>query len=296
MVAIPSHAAAHVEEKAGEELENRGDFIRQAFGGMEMSGIEAIKDLIFYGVSQIEFMGTDDVGFGADAKKFALNSVEVQGTINGGGEDVVEGGGEAFAGCFSICDEVFRAIGDPDVGDGGRTYLTRDVCSDMSAGDAVFDPKLADAWVGMGEGKAIVGEGMGEKTGVEVEAEFAFPTPIDPALKMCDGVGVAVDFGSLEIGIQGMQIKPVSAGDEGIGLVEIGSQLLQGACFAGVIAGGLNATAGERGIGFFKAADIVSLPAMEGNGDAGESGKSDFGLNAETGVRFLGERVGSGHG
>jgi hypothetical protein len=68
---------------------------------------------------------------------------------------------------------------------------------------------------------------------------LALRRPIDPALELIDGVFVALDFLPVEVGVAGVEVEAVFAGDERERLVEVGSELGQVAGLAGVVAGGL---------------------------------------------------------
>ena len=41
MVAVPAHAAADVEQQAGNKEKDRGNFVGEGFGRMKMPGVEA---------------------------------------------------------------------------------------------------------------------------------------------------------------------------------------------------------------------------------------------------------------
>ena len=219
------------------------------------------------------------------------------GGVNRFGEDGVERGFEAGAGRFAIHRRVFVAVGDPEVGDAGLAELFSDVGGDLAAGDAVFDPVLAHPGVRVGEGEAVVGQRVGEVGGVEVQAQRALLAPVDPALELGGGVGVALHFLAAKIGVAGVEVEPVFAGDEREGLVEVCPEFVQRAGFAGVVAGGLDAAAGQALCGMFGAAHIVALPAVQGYGDGRQFLEGGFGIHAERGVGCLGEGIGLGtHG
>ena len=87
-----------MKQKFRRELEHGGDFVGEAFGRVEVAGIEARELLVFDGVAEVEFVGADDVAFGADAEEFAFDGVEREAGGEFLGEDRVEGGGKALAG------------------------------------------------------------------------------------------------------------------------------------------------------------------------------------------------------
>ena len=120
VIAIPADAAADVENDLRDVEHDRRDLVGEAFGGMEVAGVEAIEFLMLRGVAQVEFVGADDVGFGADAEEFRFNGVEVNLGIDLFLEDLVEGIAQAFARAVAIDADILGAIGNPDIGDGGR--------------------------------------------------------------------------------------------------------------------------------------------------------------------------------
>ena len=112
-----------------------------------------------------------------------------------------------------------------------------------------------------------------------------------PALEVFDREGVAVDFLSFEIGIDGVEIQAELARDEGGGLVEVGLKLGDIPGAARVIAGCLDAAAGGGlGVGF-KPRDVVALPAVEGDGDGGERLEGGLGVDAPLGELVAGGGV-----
>jgi hypothetical protein len=78
------------------------------------------------------------------------------------------------------------------------------------------------------------------------------------------------------------------AGDEREGLGEIISQFVGRASFAGIIAGD-SETAAKGGVGIFEAADVITLPAMEGDRNARQLGEGFANIDAMAGVAVFGE-------
>ena len=69
------------------------------------------------------------------------------------------------------------------------------------------------------------------------------------------------------------------------------TQFLQGAGFARIVAGGLNATAAECSASGFKPANVIALPAVQGNGNRFEALQGGFSVDAPRGVYFAGPSV-----
>ena len=149
----------------------------------------------------------------------------------------------SWRGVLRSTGRVLEAVGDPDVGHAGRAQLPAKVLADLAAGDAVLDPELADARVVAGQGKAVVGQGMREEGGVKVDAVVVLLGPVDPAGKMLGLELVALDLLAAGLGIDGVQVQPVRAGDQAVGLVQVAAQLVGVARLAGIVAGGGDAAA-----------------------------------------------------
>ena len=98
---------------------------------------------------------------------------------------------------------------------------------------------------------------------------------------------VAVHLFAAEFGVAGVQVEAVSAGNEGKGLLQIGAQLVRRAGLAGIIAGG-DQPAAQRRAEIFKPADVIALPAMEGNGNARQRLQGVVNVHADGGITFPG--------
>ncbi len=95
--------------------------------------------------------------------------------------------------------------------------------------------------------------------------------------------GVAVHRLAREIGVDGVQVQAVAAGEKFIDQLEVLAELVEGARLAGIVAGGLDA-AGKGGVGLFKPADVVALPAVQRDGRGGEGGERGVHIDAQRGV------------
>ncbi len=262
---------------------------------MEVSCIEAEEDLIFDGVAHVEFVGADDVGFGADAEEFGFYGVAHVCFWEFFREDGVEGFFEALARGEAIDGCVFVAVWYPDVHDGWGAELFADVCGNFAGALAVFDPEVADGFFRVGEGEAVGSFGVSEAGGVEVDAHFVGLGPVDPVFEVGGFDLVAVDFFSGEFAVEGVEVEAVFTGDEGEGFVEVGAEFVGCACFAGVVAGDGDAAGEGLGSGL-EAAYIIALPAVEGDGDFGQFLHGEFGIDSEFGVAVFGVLVIRGGG
>src|SRR5262249_52590155 len=95
--------------------------------------------------------------------------------------------------------------------------------------------------------------------------------------------------------VDGVQVDAVPAGDQVQRLVQVGAQLVGVARLAGVVAGGLDAAAGQADV-VLEAPDVVALPAVQGNGDAAQHVQRPVGADAEAGVTVAGPLVASFNG
>jgi hypothetical protein len=133
----------------------------------------------------------------------------------------------------------------------------------------VVDPEIADGLFRVREGEAVGRLGVGEAGRVEIHAHAHRFRPVDPSGEMFGADFVAIDFFAAEFAVEGVEVEAVFAGDEGERHFEVGAEFVRGAGLAGVVAGHGDAAA-EAFAGVFKAADVVALPAVERDRDAGQ--------------------------
>src|ERR1019366_10073254 len=151
---------------------------------MEVARIQAQQLAVLDGIAQIKLVRTDDEAFGANAEELALHGVEVKARIEVLGKDRIEGTLEDLPWRLAVGGGVLEAVGDPDIGDTGRTKGPAEPFADLAASDAVLDPELPDPHIAAAQGEAVVGLGVREEAAVEIEAETACLGPIDPGRKV----------------------------------------------------------------------------------------------------------------
>ena len=161
---------------------------------------------------------------------------------------------------------VLAAVGNPDVGHAGRAEGLADRRADAPAGDAVLDPEPADGLVGVGQGVAVGRQGVGEKRRIEVHADPPGLRPVDPALKVLGLERVALDLPAAGLGVAGVEVQAMRAGQERQRLVQVGPQLVGRAGLAGIMAGDRQAAA-QLLARVLETADVVALPAVERDRD-----------------------------
>ena len=93
--------------------------------------------------------------------------------------------------------------------------------------------------------------------------------PVDPPLEVRGLDLVALDFLSTGLGIAGVEVEPVRAGDQRQRLVQVGAQLIGRARLARIIARHRQSAA-DRFAGVLETADIVALPAVQRDRNLGE--------------------------
>ena len=103
---------------------------------------------------------------------------------------------------------------------------------------------------------------------------------------------VALDLLAAGLGVAGVEVQAVRAGDQREGLVEVGAQFVGRAGLAGIVARDRQAAA-DRLAGVLEAADVVALPAVERDGDARQPRQGELGVHAERRVAIAGVYVGS---
>ena len=132
---------------------------------------------------------------------------------------------------------------------------------------------------------------MGKESRVEVQANLDGLGPRDPIPELLDAQLVALNLAPAHFGIAGVEVETMATGNDRQRLLEVRPQLSGGAGFAGIIAGdGQPAT--EFRTGALEAADIVALPAVDGDRDAGQLFEGLVGIHAKRGVAFPGQTIG----
>ena len=207
------------------------------------------------------------------------------------GEDRVQRFGEPLARAFAVDGRVLGAVGNPDVGDAGSAQGLADRGADAPAGDPVIDPEPADRLVGVGQGVAVGRQRVGEIGRVEVHADPPGLRPVDPASEMFGLESVALDLPAAGLGIAGVEVQAMRAGQERQRLVQVGPELVGRAGLAGIMAGDRQAAA-ELLAGVLESADVVALPAVQRDRDGREPCQGRIDIDAPFRVLLL--RAGEG--
>ena len=269
-----------------------------------MAGVEAEQFAARDGVAEVEFVRADGATLRADAKEFSFNGVEVVFCRERLLENFVERGGETFARSAPVGGRVLESVGNPDVGDAGRPESFAHRGADFARAAAVFNPELANAFVAMREGEAVSRFWMCEARRVEVEAEPVGFGPGNPVLKVRDFDFVAVHLLAAKFAIHRVEIDAMLAGNQRQRLLQIHSKLVGSTRLAGVFAGDGQPAAGigpcqtlsrtrQSFVGmFFEAADVITLPAVDRDGNLRERFERAGHGHAEGGVTFGGQAEG----
>ena len=132
---------------------------------------------------------------------------------------------------------------------------------------------------------------MGEKGRVEVHPKTLFAGPINPATEVLGRQFVPFDLPAAGLGIAGVKVESMRSGDERKGLFEIGSQLISGASLARIVPRHGQTTT-DRFARRLEPADIVPLPAMQGDRYPGEPIHGGVGVDTQLGISFPRRLVG----
>ena len=240
-------------------------------------------------------MRASDVAFRADAEKFALHGVDFIFLGEFFGENGVERFDQPFAGCNAVDRQVFVAVGNPDVRHARGSEGAADVRTDLAAAAGVLDPEIADVFVAVGEGEAVRRFGMGKAGRIEVHADAERFGPIDPRLEVLRFDGIPVDFCSAVLEVERVQVQSVFAWHEGKNFFEVRAQLARRAGASGVIARDGQAAAriaGRRGL---ESANVIALPAVDGDRGVSEDLKGLCRIDTHGGIRLARQIVGGRH-
>jgi len=291
VIAIPTDAAADVQQYFVEPHQDGRDLVGNRFRRVEMPGVEAEQLLAADGVAQVKLVRAHDIRFRAESEQLRLDGIAVEARVNLLGEHLVERPLQPFARRRAVGRRVLVAVRNPDVGDARRAQLAAEGGADFTAGHAVLDPKAANAGVGMGQREAIGGLGMSEVGRIEVQSQLPLLRPADPAAEVLRCEGIPLDAPAARLGITGVQAEAMGAGYERQRLLEIGAQLVGRAGFAGKVARDSQAAA-QPAPAFSKAAHVVALPAMQRQRQPRQLLQRPVGIDAEPGIVLPREGVG----
>ena len=269
MVGVPADGAGDVEGNLREEGQQGGNLVADYFGGMVVAVIHQRNALfpVEGGVAQGKLSAANGVRLHTDAEHLALDAGLHQLEVVRLAQNLVDAGLVTVAGTFAIRRYVLKAVARPDVHGAGLPQLLGQILTDADAGLAVFHPEFPGLLVGAGKGQWVA-LGVGEKGGVKVCAQPSCLAEIHPFFEVLQLQPVPVHprVFLVKNGVGGMEIDLFGAGAEGQHLVHICHQFLRGAGTTGVVAGGLDAAGqGLGGVGI-KATDVISLPAVQRNG------------------------------
>ena len=155
----------------------------------------------------------------------------------------------------------------------------------------MLDPELPDGLARMRQRETVGGFRMRKAGRIEVQADAVLPGPGDPVPEMARRDFITVHFFAVEFTVGRVQVQAVSARNEGKDLLHVGPEFFRCAGFAGITAGGDQAAAQGRA-GIFKPADVITLPAMEGNRDACQRLQRRVNLHADGGITVPGQAKG----
>ena len=62
-----------------------------------MTGVEAVEELVFDSVGEVELVGADDIAFGTNTEELALDRIEIERTVHRSCENLIQRGGKALA-------------------------------------------------------------------------------------------------------------------------------------------------------------------------------------------------------
>ena len=297
MVAVPANRAGDVQGDFGEERQQRGNLVADDFGRVIMPVVHQRDALIAVigCVGEGKFRAADGVGFHADAEHLAFDAGLDELEVIRLGEDFIDAGAVAVARALAVGGNVLEAVACPDIHRAGLTKLLGEVLADADARLAVVNPEAAGLFVRAGESQRVA-LGVGEVRRIEIRAQPARFAEIHPLAEVLRFELVAVNprVFLVEDGVGGVEVDFLRAGAEGENNVDVRHQLFGGTGAAGVIAGGLDAAGqGLIGVGV-ETANVVALPAVEGNRHGFEARDGSVGIYADGGVFLLGFLIAHG--
>ncbi|MPM88780.1 hypothetical protein SDC9_135884 [bioreactor metagenome] len=143
----------------------------------------------------------------------------------------------------------------------------------------MLDPEATDALILAGQGISIIGKWMAEECSIEVERQAYLAAPIHPPLVVLLLNLVPVDKGRTKLAVGCVQVQAMRTWYQSQNLFDVQTQLLNGLCLSGIVAGGLDAASCKLGVGAFEASDIITLPTVDGDGNLCQLVQNRIGIN-----------------
>ncbi len=172
VVAVPAQSAADMQEHFILEEHNGRELVVYGLGGMEVSHVQAEQLRVADGVCQVELMRADHVVFAAQAEKLAFQGVQAKLRADFLCENLLQCLLQSQPGAYSVHGMVFCPVGYPMVDDAGLSLLTAHFGGDFTAGLGMSDPEAAHLAVTMRQGVSLLGHGMREECGIEVQGHI----------------------------------------------------------------------------------------------------------------------------
>ena len=240
-------------------------------------------------IAQSILCAAHGIGFHADAEHLGFHTGLYLIKVEGLGQDFVHALLVAHAGTHPVGRNILEAVACPDVHDAGLTQFLCQIAADADAGLAVLNPETAGLLIGRSQGQRITHR-MGEEGGVEVAAQATLLAIVHPLLEMLRFQLIPIHPATvffIENGVGGMEVHFLGAGGQRQHHINIRHQLFRRAGTAGIVTGGLN-TAGQRLLRVgVKAANVISLPAMQTNRCVAQLLHGCFHIHANGGITFL---------
>src|SRR3989441_7171646 len=151
--------------------------------------------------------------------------------------------------------------------------------ADAAARLAVIDPEAADRRIGVAERHVLLALRVREAGGVEVEPKPRLLRRVDPAVEVLRPDLAALD-GAVGLQVDRVQVEALRPRDLGHRDFHVGAQLVRVPGAPWVVAGGLDSS-GQGALRVLEPPHVVSLPAVQGNGNAIEAGQRRLCVDAD---------------
>ena len=209
----------------------------------------------------------------------------------------IQRGQQALTRGQSVYGDVLHAVRDPDIHYRWRAKLLAKISRDAAAGFDMVDPELADFIVGMRKGKPVRAQRVREAGRVKIQTQPVGFRPRHPVRKVFRFDFVTRDR-LIGFEINGVQVQALWPGDQAQRQLQIRTQFGGVARFARIVTRGLN-TPRQGTARVLETGDIITLPAVHGDGQTIELAQRLFDIHADGGETLFSQIPGlfklSGH-
>ena len=225
---------------------------------MEVTGIQSNDFLILRSIANVEVVRAHGIAFQTDTENLRLDTILH--VIVFFCKDFIQRVLQQSTIFHAVHGDVLATIMHPQVHDTRIVLTLTHLFGNGTTTLGVLNPKITDSFIRIRQGQ-VARLRMRERCGIEVQLHVVLSSPLHPALEMRRFYLITIYKLTTEVTIYFVQIQAMVTRNQRSSLEDIGTQFIDIASLARIVARSLNAT-GQFACRF-KAGNIVCLPTMK---------------------------------